>query len=118
MESTINNKIFGIDSLIALGKAMGFNPSRAMAKISPEELTRLIDMAMEKEIKKRGAWYKDIIVLKAYIILIDMYKTSPEMQRKAYGALRVHVRTCEFLDYEAIVNDSAFGNMIISKGGE
>lgn len=118
MESKINNKMFGIDWLVALGKAMGFNPGRAMAEISPEELTTLVSMAMEKEIKKRGAWYKEIITLKAYTILIDLYKTSPEMQRKAYGALRVHVRTCEFLDYEAIVNDSAFGNMIISKGGE
>lgn len=118
MDSKINNKIFGIDSLVALGKAMGFNPGKAMSEISQEELSTLISMAMEKEIKKRGAWYLEIIIFKAYTILIDMYKSSPEMQRKAYGALRVHARTCEFLDYEAVVNDPAFGSMIISKGGE
>lgn len=118
MDSKINNKIFGIDSLVALGKAMGFNPGKAMSEISQEELSTLISMAMEKELKKRGAWYLEIIQLKAYTILIDMYKNSPEMQRKAYGALRVHIRSCEFLDYEAVVNDPAFGSMIIFKGGE
>lgn len=118
MDSKINNKIFGVDSLVALGKAMGFNPGRAMAEISQEELAILISRAMEEELKKRGAWYLEIIQLKAYTILIDMYKNSPEMQRKAYGALRVHIRSCEFLDYEAIVNDPAFGRMVISKGGE
>jgi hypothetical protein len=89
-----------------------------MAEITAEELKALVNSALEKELIKRGAWYLEIIQLKAYTILIDMYKNSPEMQRKAYGALRVHIRNCEFLDYEAIVNDPAFGRMVISKGGE
>ena len=118
MDSKIENSFFGIDTTIAIGKALGFNPGKAMAEITAEELKTLVNSALEKELKKRGAWYLEIIQLKAYTILIDMYKNSPEMQRKAYGALRVHIRNCEFLDYEAIVNDPAFGIMIISKGGE
>lgn len=118
MDSIIENKTFGIDKLIALGKALGFNPGKAMADISQEELASIVLAAKEKEIEKHGEWYEEVINLKTYTGLIDMYKNSPEMQKKAYIALKVHIRHIRFLEYEAVVNDDAFGPMVIFKGGE
>lgn len=118
MESIIEEKIFGIDKTIALAKALGYNPGQILADVLPEYLNNTVLESKKKKVDKYGKWYEEIIDLKTYIQLIDMYAGSPEMQKKAYTALRVHLRKCEFLDYEAIVHDSAFGAMPIQIGDD
>lgn len=68
--------------------------------------------------RERGAWYTDILDIKAHIRLVEMYQDSPMKQRIAYTMLVSHVRgkvhNDDFSKYECIVHDPAFGKMVFT----
>lgn len=68
--------------------------------------------------REYGAWYTDILGIKAYIRLVEMYEGSPMKQRIAYTMFVSHVRgkvhTDDFSKYEYIVHDPAFGKMVFT----
>ena len=115
MDSIIENKTFGIDKLIALGKALGFNPGKAMADISQEELASIVLAAKEKEIE---AAEQKAALLNSIGEKQEDEKPMTGMEKFLEDALKVHIRHIRFLEYEAVVNDDAFGPMVIFKGGE
>lgn len=116
MESRIEKGIFGIDKVISVGKALGFNPGRMMASVAPDEMERIVTDAKSRAIKQKGEWYEAVIDLRSYLYLIEMYDQSPEMQKKAYVALKVHLRTVDFPPYEKVISDPAFGLMTLESG--
>lgn len=121
MESIIEKNMFGMDKIVALARALGFNPGSMMVEITPDELTRIVLKTREEEIAKHGAWWGEVLDLQSYIYLMQMYRYSPEQQRKAYTALIVHIRSTQWPKYEKIVKDPAFGFMDITprdEGGE
>lgn len=116
MESRIEKGIFGIDKIISVGKALGFNPGKMIASVAPDEMERIITDAKSRAVEQKGKWYEAVIDLKSYLYLIEMYDQSPEMQRKAYAALQVHLRMVDFPPYEKVINDPAFGLMTLESG--
>lgn len=116
MESNIERSMFGFDKVISIGKALGFNTGKMMASVTPDEMKRIITDAKSRAAKQKGAWYEAVIDLKSYLYLIEMYDQSPEMQKKAYTALQVHLRMVDFPPYEKVINDPAFGLMTLESG--
>lgn len=68
--------------------------------------------------REYGAWHADILDIKAYIHLVEMYADAPTKQRIAYTMFVSHVRgkvhNDEFSKYEYIVHDPAFGKMVFT----
>jgi hypothetical protein len=118
MESIIEKNMFGTDKIASLAGALGFNATEMMSRLGPEELREIVLRTRAEEIEKNGDWWGEVIDLLSYIHLIKMYRYSPEMQRKAYTALVVHIRGTRWPKYEKTIIDDAFGIMRFPERGE